>query len=1251
MQLTHQQPSTNRTSPHPLAAMPTPPPSCRQLSLALPDHPMIPLHPSRLRPPPPRPLIPLAVACLLAVCHAHAADYYVDPMDGWNTNPGTIGQPVRTVARAAQLANPGDRVILRGGIYRETLTPARSGQPGAPIIFSSYPGEDVVVSAFEPLSGWSDAGNGVYRAQLFVSPYPHVLIDGVSAIEARYPNHTSWQIIGEASGTVTSTSNSGAVAAGADTIRDTKLPNGLPADWLQGARVAYKDWFRAWSTGILNVTAFNPVTKDITMNAMIQYSNAGRQLTAVDAFRYVLIGSKGLIDVDREWAFERNEGFLYLKTPGGRNPSEFLIEVPTRREVVNLSGRSHIHIENIKLVGGRILANAQTTNCVMNGLAVTYATGTHDINGSANEISDSVFADSIEGSISLNGTRHRFVNNWVREVGGRGGRSLYLRGSEHLVAYNTLERAYQSLINMSTTWRCQILHNEFSDASLGVEDMGALYTVFNGGMTQIAYNRFWGDYRKIPHTYGIYLDGGASHYQVHHNVSWMNLLNEEKLGIMYFNNTIYRWKDYGSTVAANRRISDQQLLDEDLAGSLWLNNLYAYAYVPPPGQPGIHYLDQVAAIAGSVFNDDTGRSLDTLPDPRSYDFTLRAGSPAIDAGFPIDGITDGYVGTAPDLGAFEFGQPAWQSGHNFVNKPVIAYSFPPDRRPNRFVNLLRNGGFDEYNESTSPFPWTIDSGSVSLQFSEWGWPPLDLAYLAYYSLRIWRGAGRVTQQVDAVAGGRTYSLTAVVRATDPNQSVELGVTLPDGSSVTSSRTAMPITANTWTRLMLQFTLPEGTHSLVVHLAKTSTDDLSVYFDEVILCEAFPSVVQHPGSLANATTYIAAADTYIEPNSTADFSLRPQLLVRTGSSLDRKPFIQFDLEPLRGRTIAQAVLKLWGRAPDRNWRLSIRPVTSEWTTSGPSAISWTNQPSIGSSIATVQLQGSRQDRTPVAVTVDLTEFIRSRLAADGRVGLTIEDIDRSSQVFTLTSRDLESLTPPHAMGTPALDIVFTAPPKPASPSASTSILPDQVHLMWAPTANTIEYRIVRADAPSGLFAVVGTSSSANFTDTSAIAGKTYRYRILAVNESAVSPASDIVTVAMPNHTFELWAAHFGLTPGVNDGPAQDPDMDGIPNLLEFMLGSNPLQGDPSRMPSTRIANGRFELAFKRNTTSVASVNSSLLYSFDLKTWSSLPIGATSSSTGNFQLSVVEDVPGRQNVTISLPVEASQAVFSQLELNRQ
>jgi len=43
-------------------------------------------------------------------------------------------------------------------------------------------------------------------------------------------------------------------------------------------------------------------------------------------------------------------------------------------------------------------------------------------------------------------------------------------------------------------------------------------------------------------------------------------------------------------------------------------------------------------------------------------YRLKAMSPAIDRGAVITGVTDGHVGSAPDLGAYEYGGTDWVAG-------------------------------------------------------------------------------------------------------------------------------------------------------------------------------------------------------------------------------------------------------------------------------------------------------------------------------------------------------------------------------------------------------------------------------------------------------------------------------------------------------------------------------------------------------------------------------------------------------------
>ncbi|KRF18426.1 hypothetical protein [Paenibacillus sp. Soil787] len=56
------------------------------------------------------------------------------------------------------MAQAGDTVNIRGGTYRETVTPANSGTAGNKIKFQNYNGEAVVVSGADLVTGWTQGG-------------------------------------------------------------------------------------------------------------------------------------------------------------------------------------------------------------------------------------------------------------------------------------------------------------------------------------------------------------------------------------------------------------------------------------------------------------------------------------------------------------------------------------------------------------------------------------------------------------------------------------------------------------------------------------------------------------------------------------------------------------------------------------------------------------------------------------------------------------------------------------------------------------------------------------------------------------------------------------------------------------------------------------------------------------------------------------------------------------------------------------
>src|SRR5690349_20001827 len=84
--------------------------------------------------------------------------YYVDKGDAKadDNSPGTKTPAFRTINRAAELLQPGERVVIASGVYRECVRPARGGtSPSQMISYEAAPGAQVVIKGSEVLKdGW-----------------------------------------------------------------------------------------------------------------------------------------------------------------------------------------------------------------------------------------------------------------------------------------------------------------------------------------------------------------------------------------------------------------------------------------------------------------------------------------------------------------------------------------------------------------------------------------------------------------------------------------------------------------------------------------------------------------------------------------------------------------------------------------------------------------------------------------------------------------------------------------------------------------------------------------------------------------------------------------------------------------------------------------------------------------------------------------------------------------------------------------
>ena len=81
-------------------------------------------------------------------------EYHVS-VNGDDAHDGSAARPMRTISKAAQLAQPGDVITVHEGIYRERISPPRGGESGTRrVVYQGAAGERVEIRGSEIVKGW-----------------------------------------------------------------------------------------------------------------------------------------------------------------------------------------------------------------------------------------------------------------------------------------------------------------------------------------------------------------------------------------------------------------------------------------------------------------------------------------------------------------------------------------------------------------------------------------------------------------------------------------------------------------------------------------------------------------------------------------------------------------------------------------------------------------------------------------------------------------------------------------------------------------------------------------------------------------------------------------------------------------------------------------------------------------------------------------------------------------------------------------
>ncbi|MBM3890465.1 MAG: DUF1565 domain-containing protein, partial [Verrucomicrobia bacterium] len=109
----------------------------------------------------------IIIAAIVALATTiHAAEFHV-ATNGNDANRGAKDAPLRTIQRAAELAQPGDVITVHAGVYRERINPPRGGTSNKKrIVYQAAPGEKVEIKGSEIVKNWTKMEGDVWKVTL-----------------------------------------------------------------------------------------------------------------------------------------------------------------------------------------------------------------------------------------------------------------------------------------------------------------------------------------------------------------------------------------------------------------------------------------------------------------------------------------------------------------------------------------------------------------------------------------------------------------------------------------------------------------------------------------------------------------------------------------------------------------------------------------------------------------------------------------------------------------------------------------------------------------------------------------------------------------------------------------------------------------------------------------------------------------------------------------------------------------------------
>jgi len=619
-----------------------------------------------------------------------ATEYYVSP-NGSDDNSGSIGNPFQTIQHAADLMQSGDNCYLRSGTYHEEIQINNlNGNASDLITFTNYQDEPVILDGTIPVnSSWTVHDGNIYKTTLIEDIW-QLFVDGEEMVMARWPN------AGFVDGSIWDQEQHW--AHGDEDNGSNGIMVDVPHD---DVSLASSGIDITGAIGILNVGSFKTWTRFVNShgvgNSSFTYDPVLDNEYRTKEQYYFLEKKLEFLDQENEWFFDHETDELYFWPAGNADPNNLNIRGKVQSYSFQIANSSYIELKGLHFFASTFKmdnsdfmvvesCNFLYPSCYkrMLGIVDTEPEMTKITGGSYCMVSQCAFRYTDGGAIETSSGNNIIENCYFYHIDytvtdlSSVMTTIRMNGNNNVFRQNTLHRTgASSAINPGNV--SIVEYNDMYDTGYLQSD-GAIVHFMEPQQpgSETRYNWF----HDSP-KYGARFDGdgeaegdNGSQGLMHHNVTWNIKSGHMVKGHHHFvyNNTSFDTEKNGIVILIDQGGNEGTITRNNAADKIAGHRSDVYQDYPVPG---IYDHNWNGYETGSDVKDllVSPPNYENLEDysPDQYDFRPNPDSELIDAGLYVEGITEGYVGSAPDLGAYEYGGENWSAG---ITWDISSYQLP-----------------------------------------------------------------------------------------------------------------------------------------------------------------------------------------------------------------------------------------------------------------------------------------------------------------------------------------------------------------------------------------------------------------------------------------------------------------------------------------------------------------------------------------------------------------------------------------------